>query len=59
MPLFAFLLVILAAALHALWNFAAKKVSGNLSVIWIGLVLATIAIIPFLFFLSPEQIFRN
>jgi len=57
MPLLAFLLVILAAALHALWNFAAKKVSGNLSVIWIGLVLATIAIIPFLFFLSPEQIF--
>lgn len=57
MPLFAFLLVILAATLHALWNFAAKKVSGNLSVIWIGLVLATIAIIPFLFFLSPEQIF--
>jgi len=57
MPLFAFLLVILAATLHALWNFATKKVSGNLSVIWIGLVLATIAIIPFLFFLSPEQIF--
>ncbi len=57
MPLFAFLLVILAASLHALWNFTAKKVSGNLSVIWIGLVLATIAIIPFLFFLSPEQIF--
>ncbi len=57
MPLFAFLLVILAAALHALWNFAAKKASGNLSVIWVGLVLATIAIIPLLFFLSPEQIF--
>jgi uncharacterized membrane protein len=57
MTLFAFLLVILAAALHALWNFAAKKASGNLSVIWIGLVLAAIVIIPFLFFLSPEQIF--
>jgi len=57
MPLFAFLLVIIAATLHALWNFAAKKASGNLSVIWIGLVLATIATVPFLFFLSPEQIF--
>lgn len=57
MPLFAFLLVILAATLHALWNFAAKKASGNLGVIWIGLALATIFIIPFLFFLSPEQIF--
>ncbi len=57
MPLFAFLLVLLAATFHALWNFAAKKASGNLSVIWIGLVLATIAIIPFLVFLSPERIF--
>ena len=57
MPLFAFLLVILAAALHALWNFAAKKASGNLSVIWVGLVIATVAVIPFLFLLSPEQIF--
>ena len=57
MPLLAFLLIILAAALHALWNFAAKKASGNLSVIWIGLAMATIAIIPFLFLLSPDQIF--
>jgi drug/metabolite transporter (DMT)-like permease len=57
MPLAAFLLIILAAALHALWNFAAKKASGNLSVIWIGLAMATIAIIPFLFLLSPDQIF--
>ncbi len=57
MPLLAFLLIILAAALHALWNFAAKKASGNLSVIWIGLAMATIAIIPFLFLLSLDQIF--
>lgn len=57
MPLLAFLLIILAAALHALWNFAAKKASGNFSVIWIGLAMATIAIIPFLFLLSPDQIF--
>jgi drug/metabolite transporter (DMT)-like permease len=57
MPLVAFLLIILAAALHALWNFAAKKASGNLSVIWIGLAMATIVLIPFLFLLSPDQIF--
>src|SRR4030042_2843895 len=57
MPLLAFLLIILAAALHALWNFVAKKAAGNLSVIWIGLAMATIAIIPFLFLLSPGQIF--
>jgi multidrug transporter EmrE-like cation transporter len=57
MPLFAFLLIIIAAALHALWNFAAKKASGNLSVIWFGLAIATVAVIPFLFLLSPNQIF--
>src|SRR4030065_2911760 len=57
MPLVAFLLIILAAALHALWNFAAKKASGSLSVIWIGLAMAAIAIIPFLFLLEPDQIF--
>jgi len=36
-----FALVLLAATFHALWNFAAKKVSGNLSVLWIGLCLAS------------------
>lgn len=57
MPLLAFLLIILAAVLHALWNFAAKKASGNLSVIWISLLIATIFLIPFLFLLSPKDIF--
>jgi drug/metabolite transporter (DMT)-like permease len=56
MPLFAFLLILVAAVLHALWNFAAKKASGNLSVVWVGLAMATIAVIPFLFILSPSQI---
>lgn len=56
MTLFAFLLVVLAATLHALWNFTAKKSAGNLSVIWVGLVIATAAFIPFLFLLSPQQI---
>lgn len=57
MPLLAFLLIILAAVLHALWNFTAKKASGNLSVIWIGLLIATFVLIPFLFLLSPKDIF--
>src|SRR4030066_1889917 len=57
MPLLAFLLTIFAAVLHALWNFAAKKASGNLSVIWIGLIITTIVLIPFLFLLSPKDIF--
>ncbi len=52
----AFLLVALAAVIHALWNLAAKKVSGSLSVIWIGLVMACFTFGPFILFLTPEQI---
>ncbi|MBE0433304.1 EamA family transporter [candidate division WOR-3 bacterium] len=33
----AFLLVIMSAMLHAPWNFLTKMVSGNLSVLYIGL----------------------
>ncbi len=56
MPLIPFLLTIIAALLHALWNFAAKKASGNLGIIWIGLLIATMLLIPFLFILSPDEI---
>jgi drug/metabolite transporter (DMT)-like permease len=38
----AFAIVLVAATFHALWNFAAKKVSGNLSVLWLGLCLASV-----------------
>jgi drug/metabolite transporter (DMT)-like permease len=47
MSITAFLLVILAAFLHASWNFIAKKTSGNLSVIYIGLLISCIFIFPF------------
>ena len=40
-------LVLMAATFHALWNVAAKKVSGNLSVLWWGLCLASIISWPF------------
>ncbi|GJM34218.1 MAG: hypothetical protein DHS20C18_32190 [Saprospiraceae bacterium] len=56
MPTLAFLLVILSATVHALWNFATKKVSGDLGVIWIGLVIGCIFFSPCLFFLNPDQI---
>jgi drug/metabolite transporter (DMT)-like permease len=51
MPLLAFLLVIASAILHALWNFTVK-VSGNLSVLCIGLWVACIACLPFVL-ISP------
>lgn len=47
MSLTAFLLVILAAFLHALWNFTAKKASGNLYVVFIGLLMACVVFLPF------------
>ena len=55
MPTIAFQLVILAATLHAVWNFATKKIAGDLAVIWIGLVMACITFTPFIFFLAPDQ----
>lgn len=42
----AFLLVILAAFLHAFWNFTAKKTSGNLYVVYIGLLIFCIFFSP-------------
>ena len=55
MPTIAFQLVILAATLHAVWNFATKKIAGDLAVIWNGLVMACITFTPFIFFLAPDQ----
>jgi drug/metabolite transporter (DMT)-like permease len=47
MNLTAFSLVVAAACLHALWNLAAKRVSGNLGVLWLGLCLAGMILTPF------------
>src|SRR5262245_30634791 len=44
MNLSAFALVVAAACLHALWNLAAKRVSGNVGVLWLGLCLAGVAL---------------
>lgn len=51
----AFLLIVVAAGLHACWNLAAKKTSGDLTVIWIGLVMASFTFAPFILFLTPGQ----
>lgn len=44
-----FALVLLAATLHACWNFAARKVAGNMSVIWLGLCVASLLSWPLAF----------
>jgi uncharacterized membrane protein len=42
MTFLAFFIVLLAATLHALWNFAAKRIAGHLSAMWLGICLASI-----------------
>jgi len=41
-----FLLVLVAAVLHASWNYAARKAEGNLRVVWLGLCAATLFSLP-------------
>lgn len=53
-------LVLIAALFHALWNFAAKQVSGNLSVLWLGLCLASLLSWPFAAgAFQPEEMTRD
>jgi uncharacterized membrane protein len=42
MTLGLFCIVLMAAMLHALWNFAAKKMAGDLSTMWLGVCLASV-----------------
>jgi len=37
-----FLMVLLAATLHAGWNFAAKRAAGNLAALWLGVCLGAV-----------------
>lgn len=54
---FTLAIVLLAATFHALWNFAAKKVAGNLSVLWLGICAASVLSWPFaLSVYRPEEI---
>jgi drug/metabolite transporter (DMT)-like permease len=46
-----FSLVLLSAVLHATWNFLTKRVSGNLSVLYIGMSGMCILLLPFVLFL--------
>jgi len=50
-----FFLVITSSVFHALWNFFARKVKGNMGVIYIGLFVATIALSPFILFINIAQ----
>ncbi len=59
MPLIIFLMVICSAFLHATWNFAAKKASGNFYVVYLALLVSSLLIFPLLFTLSVADIFNT
>lgn len=59
MSLLVFLLIICSAFFHALWNFAAKKASGNFYVVYLSLLVAAVLFFPFLLTLSVSDIFNR
>lgn len=52
----AFSLVVMSAMLHALWNFLTKRVSGNLSVLYIGISGMCVILLPFVLLRSPNTL---
>lgn len=49
-----FFLVLASACCHAGWNFAARRVAGNLAVLWLGLSAATLCLTPFALYLALQ-----
>ncbi len=50
----AFVLVLMSAMLHGLWNFLTKRVSGNLSVLYVGISTMCLLLLPFVLLRSPR-----
>ncbi len=48
MPLNLFLLVISAAVFHAVWNFVARRASGNLAIFWWGMWVSCLMLTPWI-----------
>jgi len=59
MQTFVFCIVLFAAFTHALWNFAAKKVSGNITVFWYGLFSVSILHFAFTAYLLAAEGFNS
>lgn len=55
MTLTLFLVVLCAAALHALWNMAAKQAAGNLGALWLGVCLGGVLSWPWAFWAQSTQ----
>lgn len=52
-----FLAILLSSLIHAAWNIAAKRVSGNLSVLWLAQMTAALLIAPVAIYLSLDTDF--
>ena len=50
-----FALVLLSSVLHASWNFAARKVEGNLVVMWLVPAVVGIVLAPFALWLAYQS----
>ena len=48
-----FLLVVIAAGMHALWNLGARKAKGDAGVLWLGLCAASVVCAPLAFWTRP------
>ena len=59
MQTFVFSIVLVAAITHALWNFAAKKVSGNITVFWYGQYIVAIVHFAFTVYLVATTGFNS
>jgi drug/metabolite transporter (DMT)-like permease len=44
-----FLIVLFSAITHAFWNFIARLVKGNIAILWLALLIASAACLPFTF----------
>lgn len=55
MPADVFIQVLFAAVCHASWNFVARRVSGNVGVMWFGQIFGSLLCLPVaVVFVSPE-----
>ena len=55
MTWWAFSLVLVSAICHASWNTAAKKISSNITIPWIGMFSFSLLLSPLLFFITIKS----
>lgn len=54
---FLFFTVLSSSCIHAIWNIAAKRASGNLAVLWLAQVAAALVVAPVAIYLAADTTF--